>query len=191
MRLAILARLVLALLSCPPAAAAEQSLVLDPSRSRVEFVLAATLHTVRGELDLVRGELRFDPAGGGVAGEIVVDARSARTGIDARDREMHRKVLESARFPEIALRAGRLEVLRRDAATANVRLHATLEIHGAAHAVAIPARVTALADDRLVVEAAFRVPYVAWGMRDPSTFVLRVGKEVEVGVRAEAIWTNR
>lgn len=192
MRLAIRARLALALLSCAPApATAEESLVLDPSHTRVGFVLAATLHTVRGELDLVRGELRFDPAGGGVAGEIVVDARSARTGIDARDRDMHERVLESARFPEITLRAERLEVLRRDAASAEVKLHATLEIHGAAHPVAIPARVTALADDRLVVEAAFRVPYVAWGMRDPSTFVLRVAKEVDVSVRAEATWTNR
>jgi polyisoprenoid-binding protein YceI len=157
----------------------------------VRFVLAATLHTVRGELDLVRGELRFDPARGGVAGEIVVDARSARTGIAARDREMHERVLESARFPVITLRAERLEVLRRDAASAELKLHATLEIHGAAHEVAIPARVTALAEDRLVVEAAFRVPYVAWGMRDPSNLVLRVAKEVDVSVRAEATWTNR
>lgn len=192
MRLAIRARLALALLSCAPApATAEESLVLDPSHTRVGFVLAATLHTVRGELDLVRGELRFDPAGGGVAGEIVVDARSARTGIGARDRDMHERVLESARFPEITLRAERLEVLRRDAASAELKLHATLEIHGAAHPVAIPARVTVLAEDRLVVEAAFRVPYVAWGMRDPSSFVLRVAKEVDVSVRAEATWTNR
>jgi polyisoprenoid-binding protein YceI len=146
---------------------------------------------VRGELDLVRGELRFDPARGAVAGEIVVDATSARTGIGARDRDMHERVLESARFPEITLRAERLEVLRRDEASADVRLHATLEIHGAAHPVAIPARVTALAEDRLLVEAAFRVPYVAWGMHDPSTFVLRVAKEVDVSVRAEATRANR
>jgi hypothetical protein len=82
-------------------------------------------------------------------------------------------------------------VLRRDAASAELKLHATLEIHGAAHPVAIPARVTELATGRLVVEAAFRVPYVAWGMRDPSSFVLRVAKEVDVSVRAEATWTNR
>jgi polyisoprenoid-binding protein YceI len=190
-KLTIRARLALALLLCAPAAAAEQSLVLDPSHTSVGFVLAATLHTVRGELDLVRGELRFDPARGGVAGEVVLDARSARTGIGARDRDMHERVLESARFPEITLRAERLEVLRRDAASAEVKLHATLGIHGAAHPVAIPARVTALGEDRLVVEAAFRVPYVAWGMRDPSSFVLRVAKEVDVSVRAEATWTNR
>lgn len=178
-------------LAARAAAAGEGTLTLDPGRSRVEFTLGATLHTVHGELDLARGELRFDPAGGAASGEVVVDARSARTGIDARDRDMHAKVLESARFPEIALRAERLEVSRRDAASADVLLHGTLEIHGAAHPVAIPATVRAETGDRVVVEARLRVPYVAWGMRDVSTFVLRVAKEVEVVVRAEGRLANR
>ena len=179
------------LLGARAPADAQSTLTLDPERSRVSFSLGATLHTVHGELDLVRGELRFEPSGGAASGEIVVDARSARTGIDARDREMHEKVLESERFPEIALRAERLEVLRRDAASADVRLHGTLEIHGAAHAVAIPAKIRAAADDRLVVEARFRVPYAEWGMRDVSSFVLRVAKDVEVSVRAEGRFSNR
>ena len=93
------------LLGARAPADAQSTLALDPARSRVSFSLGATLHTVHGELDLVRGELRFEPSGGVASGEIVVDARSARTGIDARDREMHEKVLESERFPEIALRA--------------------------------------------------------------------------------------
>ncbi len=179
------------LLAARTDAGAEHTLVLDPGRSEIRFSLGATLHTVHGALDLVRGELRFGPEGGAVSGEILVDARSARTGIDARDREMHGKVLESARFPEISLHAERLEVLRRDAASADVRLHGTLEIHGGAHAVAIPATVRAAADDRLVVEARFRVPYVEWGMRDVSNLVLRVAKDVEVSVRAEGRVSNR
>jgi polyisoprenoid-binding protein YceI len=182
---------LLALFLAAPPADAQSTLSLDPGRSRVEFTLGATLHTVHGELDLVRGELRFGPDGGAASGEVVVDARSARTGIDARDRQMHEAVLESQRFPEIVLRAEQLEVLRRDATSADVRLHGTLEIHGAAHAVAIPATVRAEAGDRVVVEARFRVPYVEWGLRDVSNLVLRVAKDVEVSVRAEGRLSNR
>jgi polyisoprenoid-binding protein YceI len=179
------------LLAAFTAAGAESTLVLDPGRSEIRFTLGATLHTVYGELELIRGELRFEPDGGAVSGEIVVDARSARTGIDARDREMHEKVLQSERFPEISLHAERLEVLRRDAESADVRLHGRLEIHGGVHAVAILATVRRAADDRLVVEARFRVPYVEWGMRDVSNLVLRVAKDVEVSVRAEGRFSNR
>ena len=79
-------------------ARAEGVLRIDPARSAVRFTLAATLHTVHGEGRVVSGELRFDPAGGPASGAVVVDARSFATGIDARDRDMHAKVLESERF---------------------------------------------------------------------------------------------
>ena len=193
MRVVTRARLaaIAILLAARAPASAESTLVLDPAQSEVRFTLGATLHTVEGALDLVRGELRFDPAGGAVSGEIAVDARSARTGIGARDRDMHAKVLESERFPEIVLRPEHLEVVRRDATSADVRLHGSLEIHGTEHAVVVPARVTAQGEGLLLVEASFDVPYAAWGMRDVSTFVLRVAKEVEVDVRAIGTWSSR
>ena len=58
-------------------------------------------------------------------------------------------------------------------------LKGTLLFHGAEHAVEIPAKVT-LAGGHLTGEGHLTIPYVAWGLRDPSKFVLRVGKTVEV-----------
>jgi hypothetical protein len=92
---------------------------------------------------------------------------------------MHEQVLESERFPEIRFAAEHLEVRARTADAADVTLHGRLAIHGAEHALAVPAKL-ARAGDELHVTAAFTVPYVAWGLRDVSTFVLRVAKEVEV-----------
>ena len=37
-------------------------------------------------------------------------------------------------------------------------------------------------DDRIRVKSEFTVPYVEWGLKDPSVFVLRVAKEVQVRI---------
>lgn len=172
------ALLALLLLAAAPAAG-EGVFRVDPARSRVAFTLAATLHTVYGNGRVASGELRFDPAGGLASGAVVVDARSFATGVAARDRNMHEQVLESARFPEIRFEAERLELRSRSQDAAEVTLHGRFEIHGGRHAAAVPARIVREGDG-LRVEAAFPVPYAAWGLRDVSNLVLRVAGEVEV-----------
>jgi YceI-like domain len=63
-----------------------------------------------------------------------------------------------------------------------VQLHGTLQFHGLSHPCAVPARVT-LDGDRVTATGELDVPYVDWGLRDPSFFVLRVAKEVKVELR--------
>src|SRR5262245_4253991 len=105
-------------------AATAEEWMLDPAKTTVRFTLGASLHTVHGSLRLKRGHVVYDPNTGKASGEIVVDATSAVTGNDSRDRTMHQKVLESAQYPEIAFHPDRL--------TAN-EIHGTFEIHGASH----------------------------------------------------------
>jgi hypothetical protein len=101
-----IAPVALAVALAASAARAEPvTLRLDPAQSRVRFSLDALAHTIHGSLRVTRGELRFDPAAGTAAGEVVVDARSAETGNGSRDRKMHQTVLESGRYPEIVFTA--------------------------------------------------------------------------------------
>jgi polyisoprenoid-binding protein YceI len=159
--------------------AAEGTFAIDPARSVVRFTLQATLHEVVGKGKVIAGEIRFDPEGGAVSGSVRVDARSFRTGIDARDENMHGQVLESERYPEISFTAERLEVKSRSQGAAEVVIHGRLDLHGAPHEIAVPAKL-ALAGGELSVVGGFTVPYVEWGLRDVSNFVLWVAKEVPV-----------
>jgi polyisoprenoid-binding protein YceI len=159
-------------------------LQLDPASTRITFTLPATLHTVEGSVPLLRGTIRFDPAGGPAEGEVVADARGATTGLSSRDARMHGEILESQRFPTIVLRPEHLDVSRRDAHSAEVELRGALEIHGSSHPVTLPARLTA-DGDHLTIESTFVVPFVSWGMEDPSNFLLRVDPQVTVQLHAE------
>jgi polyisoprenoid-binding protein YceI len=157
---------------------------LDPGATRIDFELAATLHTVRGTLPLREGTVRFDPDTGAVAGRVVVDATGAETGNARRDRNMHRDVLESRRHPQIVFEPGRLEVTARTAERLAGTLHGRILLHGASHRVAIPVEAERERPGRGRVTGRFEVPYVAWGLRDPSTLLLRVDDRVTLTFEA-------
>jgi polyisoprenoid-binding protein YceI len=183
-RASALACLAVIALAASQARAVEQGLRFEPGSTTIRFTLGATLHTAEGSLKLQQGELRFDADAGTASGELVLDATSAETGMESRDANMHRDVLESAAFPTITFRAERLEVVRRDAASADVTLLGSLVLHGEARPFSIPAKLSARDPDHIGVSAAFRVPYVDWAMLDYSSFVLRVDRFVDVMVEA-------
>lgn len=176
----LLALVLLPLASSVPARGAEQTLTLDPAASEITFTLGATMHTVEGSFDLSEGVVRFDPGTGEASGRVVVDLTSGDTGNEKRDRDMHEKVLESERFPRAVFTPTRVEG---DVGGGEVTLHGRLELHRSSHEVAIPARVS-VQGGRVEATGSFRVPYVEWGMEDPSKFVLRVDEHVDVTVRA-------
>jgi polyisoprenoid-binding protein YceI len=178
------ALLALALLSVASHARAEPfRLVLDPTATEIGFTLGARLHTVRGRFALASGEVRFDPETGAASGEIRVDAKSGDTGVAQRDRVMHEEVLDSAAHPLLVLRPERLEVTKREADAVAGRLFGSFEVRGARHPITLDLGATR-SGERARVTVRFDVPWVAWGLPDPSNFVLRVEKTLAVEVSA-------
>ena len=156
---------------------------LDPARTRLDITLGATMHTVRGTFALKQGEVRFDPASGKVSGEIVFDATSGKTGNDSRDQKMHAEVLQSGQYPEIRFRLDRVEGSVAGAGSSSVQVHGQFGIHGADHEMNIPV-VVVLNPQDWTAEARFSIPYIEWGLKNPSTFLLRVAKTVDVELHA-------
>jgi len=181
-RIPTLALLIL-VCSAQLALAAEETLRLDPAASRLSFHLDATMHSANGTMALKRGEIRFDLATGAAAGEVVIDAASVDTDHKGRDEKLHHEVLESATYPEIVFRPTAVQANVDERGVGTVTLAGTVTIHGADHEVSVAASV-ARDGERVRVTGKLVVPYVAWGMRDPSVFVLRVAKVVEVSFTA-------
>jgi polyisoprenoid-binding protein YceI len=185
MRVRVLATFLLCvgsvLLGAEKAAPSVQQVTVDASKSNVQFELSAVLHTVHGGFKVKSSTIHFDTATGKASGQIIVDLTSGDTGVPERDRHMHEDVLESARFPEAVFSPDLVTGPVLPEGEHQVGVRGTLRIHGQNHEISVPVLVKVRAG-QAVATAKFVVPYVAWGMKDPSTFVLRVSDKAEVTV---------
>ena len=175
--------LALVLLASRSLSAQVYSFELDAAETAIDFVVDATLHKVHGTAKALRGQVRIDSEGGQSDGEVVVDALSLETGNARRDKQMHRRVLESETFPEIVLVIDGLMGQFEAEMSGDLEVSARLRLHGGEHPLTLPVSVEAGAG-RLRFQTRFVVPYVAWGLKNPSKLLLRVGKEVEVSIDA-------
>lgn len=170
-------------LSPLPLAAEPLTFEVDPAATRAELSFNATLHTVDGTMRAKSGKVRLDSETGTAQGRLVLDATSADTGNSRRDRKMHEKILESGRFPEIVFEVDRISGALNRTGRSDILLHGTLEMHGVRKPSVLPATVL-IEGDRVQATARITVPYMEWGLADPSFFVLRVAKEVRVVIHA-------
>jgi polyisoprenoid-binding protein YceI len=168
-------------LAAAPAQAAELSIDVDPARSSVEFTLGASLHTVHGSFKVKRGSIRFSTDTSKASGEIVVDMTSGESGGGARDRRMHKEILESEHYPDAVFTLDRVTGQFVGEREVQVEVHGTLHIRGQDHEVTLPAKVNLRKGD-LTATATFSMPFVKWGMKNPSTFVLRVNQNVDLNL---------
>ena len=185
MRLRIHAVLFMTALAAVTAAGQEIALQITPAATTVEFTLGDVFHTVHGNFQVKRGVIRFDPATGKASGEVVVDAASGDSGSAALDRRMHTNILESDRYPEMVFTPDRVEGQVAPRGASRVQVHGTFRIHGADHALVWPVTVR-MNDSQVIAEVEFEVPYVKWGMKNPSTLILRVSDKVAIHIHAVA-----
>lgn len=180
-----LSAIVLALFSCATAFAQPQELrfQFDPSTTKITFTLGDILHTVRGSFKLKQGEVQYNVEKKSVGGTTTVDATSGDSGNRSRDRKMHKEILESARYPEIVFRPDRVEGTVAPLGTSTVQVHGIFSIHGSDHELTMPVRLEVF-PDHWIADTHFSIPYVKWGIKNPSTFVLRVSESVEIDVHA-------
>jgi polyisoprenoid-binding protein YceI len=176
-----------AALTCVAAAGAQAYVVnLDPAQTQVTFVLDTTLHAVHGTFQLKSGQIRFDAASGKASGAIVVDARSANTDNNSRDKKMHQEILQSPQYAEIVFTPAQVRGAFDPQKASQVDVGGVMRIHGQDHDLTMTLAVQPGAGSRLQCDTHFTIPYVKWGMKDASTFLLHANDTVELEIHARA-----
>lgn len=168
-----------------PARAQEETATLDPSRTIVSFTLRDVLHTVHGSFALKYGRLTFDRASRKIAGELAVDATSGDSGNKGRDRRMHAEILESNEFREIVFEPAEWSGELQSSGDSRLIIRGRFKMHGKEQQVEMPAEIHIQGRD-LMADLKFPLTYVEWGVKNPSTFLLRVSDMVQIEVHAVA-----
>jgi polyisoprenoid-binding protein YceI len=172
-----------ALILTPAGRAQEVAAQLDPVQTKIEFTLGSTLHTVEGTFKLKSGAIRFDAATGKMSGSIIVDATSGESGNAGRDRKMHREILESGKYPEIIFTPNEAKGAFNPNGPSRLEVSGQMRLHGQDHEMTLPIDIQP-AGRQLRMTMHITIPYIQWGVKNPSTFILRASDKVEIDIHA-------
>lgn len=173
--------LILAIPFClaPAGHAQQETFTVNPASSSVGFALTGTGHEVHGAFHVTSGTIHFDRSASQIDGSVVVSAASGDSGDKGRDKNMHNQVLDVEHYADITFQPKSYSGALAPAGDSTIQVSGTFTLHGTPHDITVPMQVH-IDGQNLTAKGTFIVPYVKWGLKDPSMFVLKVAKEVHI-----------
>ncbi len=169
-----------ALFFCAVGAFAQsRTFTIAPDQSRVGFTVVDTLHTVHGTFHIQSGSVQFDSSAQQISGLIVVAAGSGNSGDQTRDRRMNENILQTSQFSIASFSPKQMHGAIAPSGDSTVQVDGVFTVHGAPHDITVPMQIH-IDGDHCTAKTHFLVPYVKWGMKDPSVFMIKVNKDVAI-----------
>jgi polyisoprenoid-binding protein YceI len=159
--------------------AQHQSFVVNPDTSEVKITLQTTHEVVNGTFHVQSGSIEFDRNTGKMQGSVVVLAGSGKTGNDSRDRKMNKDILKIEQYAIVSFEPK--NYLGNLALSGDSTIQATgnFTLLGTPHEITIPI-VVHVERSTATAKAHFVVPYIQWGLKDPSFLVWKADKDVAI-----------
>lgn len=127
--------------------------------------------------------MQFEPAGGGASGQLVVAAGSGDSGNKSRDHKMTHDILEAEKYPDIVFTPQQMKGTLAASGPSQVQLVGTMTLHGQSHPMTLDVKAEATGNS-VSADTAFEIPYIQWGLKNPSALFLRVNDKVEIHIHA-------
>lgn len=163
----------------PAATAQTETFTVNPASSSVAFGLTGTGHEVHGTFHVSSGTIRFDRNASKMDGSVVVSAESGDSGDKGRDKNMREKVLDVGQYADVTFQPQSYSGAIAPSGDSSIQVTGVFTLHGTPHDVTVPMQVH-IDGQNLTAKGSFIVPYVKWGLKDPSVFILKVAKEVHI-----------
>jgi polyisoprenoid-binding protein YceI len=154
---------------------------VDRALSTVSFTLTGS-HLVEGTFKVTSGDFSLDPQSGVMQGMVTVDASSGDSNEKSRDKKMTSEQMKAQAFPSVTFAPTKLTGQVKDSGDSTGQVDGTFTLLGKEHPLTVPMAVH-VEGNHFTATGSFIVPYVSWGMKDPSWFVMKMAKEVKVDLK--------
>jgi len=171
--------IALAVLLAPVALAQQQTFVANPDASEVKMTLKTTREVVNGTFHIKSGSLEFDRSAAKMSGSVVVLAGSGKTGNGSRDKKMNKDILEVEQHATVSFEPKSYAGAIAPSGDSTIQVTGIFTLLGTPHEITIPILVH-LEGTTATAKAHFVVPYIQWGLKDPSFLFWKADKDVAI-----------
>jgi polyisoprenoid-binding protein YceI len=163
----------------PAALAQHQTFVVNPDASEVRMTLKTTHEIVNGTFHVQSGSIEFDRSGPKMAGSVIVLAGSGKTGNDSRDKKMNKDILKVEQYATVSFEPKTYNGVLALSGDSVVPVTGIFTLLGTSHEITIPIFVH-LDGATATAKTHFVVPYVQWGLKNPSFLIWKADDDVAI-----------
>ena len=171
--------LALAVILAPAALAQRQTFVVNPDASEVKMTLKTTHELVNGTFHIQSGSIEFDRSTPKMSGSVVVIAGSSKTGNDSRDKKMNKEILQVEQHATVSFEPNAYTGAIVSSGDSTIQVNGIFTLLGTPHEITVPMLIH-LDGTAASVKAHFAVPYIQWGLKDPSFMFWKADKDVAI-----------
>jgi polyisoprenoid-binding protein YceI len=173
------AMLTLAAILVPAALAQQQTFAVNPDASEVRMTLNTTHEVVSGMFHIQSGSIEFDRSNPKMSGLVTVLAGSGKTGNDSRDKKMNKDILKVDQYTTVSFAPNTYTGTIAPSGDSTIQVSGVFTLLGNGHDLTIPIEVH-IDGSKATAKAHFIVPYVAWGLKNPSFLIWKAENDVAI-----------
>ena len=171
--------LALATVLAPAGLAQHQTFVVNPDASQVKMTLNTTHEVVNGTFHVQSGSIEFDRSAPKMSGSVVVLAGSGKTGNDSRDKKMNKDILKVDQFTTVSFAPKTYTGTIAPSGDSTIQVSGVFTLLGNPHDMTIPMQIH-MDGSKATARAKFVVPYIQWGLKDPSFMFWKAEHDVAI-----------
>jgi hypothetical protein len=171
--------LALAVFLAQAALAQPQTFAVNSDASEVKIKLNTTHEVVNGTFHVQSGSINFDRTASHISGIVIVAAGSGKTGNDSRDKKMNRDILKVDQFATVSFAPKTYAGTIAASGDSTIQVGGVFTLLGTPHDLTIPMQIQ-IDGSKATARTQFVVPYVQWGLKNPSFMFWKAENDVAV-----------